>query len=233
MWRDYTNLGKWGIVRLILLVIFIILVILGAKYSKAECITIYDNTKEIVAENAYNPAKDEVEFFRHGKILMDSEIFAEPNSSCIEFFGNVHKHATEIFIREINGFFELSSGGFVKKEAVTFDFDEESQIFPNKYNLSDMRVNNMINLPIQYLGSLSQKTAGDGVTNKSKLFFVGDIPIYEFIDGYAYFPSGRNIYKISLEHFSDIKNVGESYEVLAAYRTVYYTGSSYNRRYNT
>lgn len=173
---------------------------------------------------------DSIDIYRHGKILANTFIYPNPKTST-EKFGTVSYDNEELFIRKVNGFLELSSGGFVKEEFVTFDYFLESQIKPNVLTLNDMKTYFMPVLPIQYLGTLFEKSSGDGVTNKSCLFFRGDIPIYDIIDGYAYFPSGQHIYKISIDKFSKIQNVGADYEILAAYRTVYYT-SPWEREYN-
>lgn len=184
-------------------------------------------------ENGYVKSEyvfNSITIYQEGKILKDAPIYAWSEKS-FERLGVVHKDSTELFVKKENGYLELHSGGYVKDDVVTFDFVKEPEIHPNVLTIEDMKVWNMINLPIQYLGTLVEKTAGNGVTNKSALYFRGDIPIYDIIDGYAYFPSGRNIYKISMDKFSKVQNVGEEYDILAAYRTVYY-GSASGRKHN-
>ncbi len=93
-------------------------------------------------------------------------------------------------------------------------------------SVEDFYVDNMINLPIKYIGTLAKRTSGQSVTRNGSLSFKGDIPIYDIIDGYAYFPSGRRIFKISADKFLNIQNVGANYEILDAYRTVYHSSAS-------
>jgi len=107
--------------------------------------------------------------------------------------------------------------------------DEELEYYCDL--ICNMTVENMSSLPIYKIGMLNCKSVGYGVTTKSDLNFKGIIPIYEIIYGYAYVPSGRNIYKIPLECFEEITDVGDDYTFLAAYRSVYYS-SSENRKFN-
>ncbi len=90
---------------------------------------------------------------------------------------------------------------------------------------------NMPYLAIRYVGTLAERTQGDGVTTKKSLKFIGDIPIYEIKGGYAYFPSGREIYKIDIEKFSELKDVGPDQEILDCYRTVYHSSTD-SRKHN-
>ena len=108
--------------------------------------------------------------------------------------------------------------------------DEEEEI-PVYYDVSDMKARNMVNLEIHYIGSLLKKSKGKGVTTKGSLNFSGDLVLYDIIDGYAYLPSGRNIYKIAADQFGCIEKVGPNEDVLNAYRTVYFS-SSKERKHN-
>lgn len=173
---------------------------------------------------------DSVEIYQRGKILEEALIYPEAKES-EEIFGHVEKDSEEIFIKKENGYLELVSGGFIKETAVTFDFQQELEGVENTLSVSDMKAWNMQNLPIQYLGTLAERTVGSGVTEKGSLYFEGSIPIYDIIDGEAYFPTDRKIYKISVDRFLELQNVGASYKVLAAYRTVYHR-SSKERKYN-
>lgn len=100
-----------------------------------------------------------------------------------------------------------------------------------EYSQADMKAGNMKNLAIQYLGTLSERTAGESVTSKSSLYFVDVLPIYDIIDGECYFPSGRNIFKIPQDRFQSLESVGKDSPIVAAYRTIYYTSSA-NRKHN-
>lgn len=173
---------------------------------------------------------ESLDIYRRGKILRDSPIYAESKKTK-EQWGIVHQDSEEIFVKKENGFLELSSGGFVKEADVTFDYVIEPEILPSVYSVKDMKKSNIINLPIQYLGTLAEKTPGDGVTVASQLFFRDELPIIDIIDGYAFFPVAQNIYKIAIDKFSEIQNVGKDYEILAAYRTTYY-GSEAGRKHN-
>ena len=130
------------------------------------------------------------------------------------------------FISKTNGFLELDVGGYVVEKNVIFSFVYPDEVKENTLHVDQMTMHNMPDLPIQYVGTLEKRTGGQGVTTKSKLYFKDEIPIYDIIDGFAYFPSGKHIYKISIDKFSKIKNVGSNYEILAAYRTIFYSSSS-------
>lgn len=172
----------------------------------------------------------EIDIYQRGLVLQDSPIYAEAQITS-EYLGNVEAGEELIFDKKLNGYVQLSAGGFLKETNVDFNFVPELTLEEAILTVEDMQSWNMINLEIRYLGMLVGKVTGDGVTNKSRLYFQGAIPIYDIIDGYAYFPSGRNIYKISIENFSEIQNVGSSYEIVAAYRTVFFSSNS-NRKYN-
>lgn len=173
---------------------------------------------------------DSVDIYTYGKILNEAPIYSNTEGWC-EIIGFVQKDAEYTFIKKVNGYLELLDGGFVEEKFVTFSYTIEGEIKENTLTVEDMQKWNMANLPIQYLGTLKERTAGSGVTTKSKLYFKDIIPIYDIINGEAYFPSGQNIFKISLDKFSEIENVGKSYNVLAAYRTIYYSSSS-SRKHN-
>ena len=96
---------------------------------------------------------------------------------------------------------------------------------------NDMKTWNMVNMPMRYIGNLTERTKGKGVTTKSSLYFKDSIPLYGVIDGYAYFPSGQNIYKIAVDKFENIEAIGPKCQTLAAYRTVYYSSGS-GRKHN-
>ncbi len=99
------------------------------------------------------------------------------------------------------------------------------------YSTSDMRSNNMASLNIHYYGTLPERIKARCVTGGSSRYFVGDIPIYDVIDGYAYFPSKTNIYKLEISNFTNIFAVGDDSDLLAAYRTIYFD-SPENRKFN-
>lgn len=166
-----------------------------------------------------------IDIYRLGRLLDNVLVYAEPNKNS-EIINLLSTDYEDIFIQKVNGFLELSSGGFVEEQFVTFSWMLEDEIKESTLTVEDMERWNMSELPIQYLGTLAKKTGGKGVTNKKTLNFRDVIPIYDIIDGYAYFPSGQDIYKISVDKFVEFKNVGPYYEILAAYRTVYYSSSN-------
>ncbi len=187
----------------------------------------YRVEKGFVKMDFVHPA---IDIYRNGKLLDNVAVYAAPvnNTEIINF---LPVDTEMVFIQKINGFLELNTGGFIEEKFVTFSWLQADAIKENTLTVSDMERWNMSEMPIQYLGTLAKKTGGRGVTNKKTLNFRDTIPIYDIIDGYAYFPSGQDIYKISIEKFVEIKNVGAYYEVLAAYRTVYYD-SSKARKHN-
>ena len=166
-----------------------------------------------------------LDIYRNGKFLDNAVVYSEPSQNS-QVINLVPKDLEVIFIQKVNGFLELSSGGFVEEKYVTFSWMLEDEIKESTLSVEDMTRWKMSELPIQYLGTLTKKTSGRGVTNKKSLNFRDTIPIYDIIDGYAYFPSGQDIYKISVDKFMEIKNVGAYYEVLAAYRTIYYDSTN-------
>ena len=89
----------------------------------------------------------------------------------------------------------------------------------NTINLDDMTANNMPNLQINFLGTLSgSQILGQPVTNRFPEEFSGTIPLYGFLNGIAYLPNNTNIYKIAIDKFKSIEPVGDAYEILSAYR---------------
>lgn len=173
---------------------------------------------------------DVIEVYKYGRIIEDICIYAKADVES-QIIGELKKDMEEIFIQKTNGFFELETGGFIEEKFVSFEFFNEIDVNQSVLSVNDMQMWKMPDLPILYIGSLKERTAGQGVTNKKTLYFRDDIPIYDIIDGEAYFPSGRDIYKVSLDKFSNIQNVGSEYEILGAYRTIYYT-SSKSRKHN-
>ena len=125
----------------------------------------------------------------------------------------------------------IASAEYWEDEDWIMEEMEEIEETPVFYDVSDMQAWNMVNLEIHYIGSLLEKSKGKGVTTKNTLNFSGDLVLYDIIDGYAYLPSGRNIYKIAAEMFGCIEKVGPTEEVLDAYRTVYFS-SSKARKHN-
>lgn len=168
---------------------------------------------------------DSIEIYERGKVLEEVVAFAEPNYQS-QVVAIVEKDVERICIWKENGFVLMEDIGYVPEAFVTFYFEIQPEIKPNTLNVDDMKTWRMASLPIQYIGTLEKRTGGKGVTNRNTLYFKDVIPIYDIIDGEAYFPSGRHIYKISIDKFIEIENVGPSYEILAAYRTIYYDSSS-------
>ena len=99
------------------------------------------------------------------------------------------------------------------------------------YNYSDLIPSNMANLQIHYIGYLASRVQGTSVSGKSTLWFQDMLPIYDILDGYAYFPSKRDIFKVKVSYFEGIEAVGPDYQILAAYRSIYFSSSS-ERKHN-
>ena len=180
----------------------------------------------VMAEYVY----DEVEIYKTGLVNGYTLIFGEA-----DFWGGsigyVEEGSEETFIRKKNGFLELQGGGWVLESFVNFDFVREPEILETNLTEYDFKSWNMVNLPIKYMGVLTERTKAQGVTRGGGLYFVGRIPIYDVVNGYAYFPAARNIYKLPIEKFAAYENVGSNYNMLAAYRTTFY-GSPSGRKFN-
>ncbi len=100
------------------------------------------------------------------------------------------------------------------------------------YQTSDMYQANMANLEIHYIADLTTRIQGVSVTTRGRSrYFIGAIPIYDVIGGYAYFPSKTDIYKLPITEFTNVFVVGDDSYYLAAYRTIYFDSSD-NRKYN-
>ena len=200
-----------------------------SQYPEKSTIEIYEELGEWYrVENGYVMKEyvyDSVEINQKGRLLINSFIYEKANFYS-KILGYAESESEINFISKTNGFLELDVGGYVVEKNVTFSFVYPDEVKENTLHVDQMTMHNMPDLPIQYVGTLEKRTGGQGVTTKSKLYFKDEIPIYDIIDGFAYFPSGKHIYKISIDKFSKIKNVGSNYEILTAYRTIFYSSSS-------
>lgn len=184
-------------------------------------------------ENGYVYAQyvfDSALIDKNGIVMCCANIYGESNVDS-GVIGFVDEEEICRFVRKQNGFLELSTGGWIPENAVTFDFIQIFDYPEMILSTDDMKTWNMQNLQIQFIGTLAARTKSQGVTTKSALYFKDSIPIYGIIDGYAYFPSGQHIYKMPIEKFASIEEIGPMHETLAAYRTVYYSSSS-GRKHN-
>lgn len=213
-----------------------------AQYPRESTIEILEDLGDWYrVENGYVKKEfvyPSIEINMKGKALDDIAIFAdyiENNENneleMREILGVLKKDTEQIFVSKVNGYLELLSGGFVKEKFITFNLVTDADILVETLSVEDMKPNNMPNLQIRYIGTLKQRTSGSCVNKKKTLHFVDEIPIYDILNQEAYFPSGREIYKIPLTEFSEIKKVGASEEILASYRTIYYS-SSKERKHN-
>lgn len=205
-----------------------------SQYPKKSTFVILENLGDwLKVEDGFVKAEyvyDEVEIYQIGRINGYALIFGEPDF-WLGSIGFVEEGSEELFIRKKNGFAELSSGGWVLESFIDFNYVKEPEILETNLTVDDFQSWNMINLPIKYIGILSDRVKGQGVTKSGALYFQGAIPLYDVLDGVAYFPSGRHIYKMPIENFIEFENVGSAYQTLAAYRTVYHSSGS-ARRYN-
>lgn len=173
---------------------------------------------------------DSASIDKNGIIMCCANIYGESNIDS-GIIGYVNAEEICRFVQKKNGFVELATGGWVPENAVTFDFIQIYD-YPETYlTESDMESWNMPNLQIGYIGTLTKRTKAQGVTTSGGLYFKDSIPVYGIIDGYAYFPSGRNIYKMSIDKFASFEEVGPMHQTIAAYRTVYYS-SGRGRKHN-
>lgn len=173
---------------------------------------------------------DSVSIDEVGIVMCCAPIYGEANINS-DVIGSVSEEEIIHFVQKKNGFLELMTGGWIPESAVSFDYEHVYNYPEIALTESDMKTWNMANMPMRYIGNLIERTKGKGVTTKSSLYFKDSIPLYGVIDGYAYFPSGQNIYKISIDKFSSIEEIGPKNQTLAAYRTVYYS-STKGRKHN-
>ena len=116
-----------------------------------------------------------------------------------------------------NGYYKINDHCYVNEEYI---------YITERYTQNTVfHVDNMKYLRIRYMGRIDEKAAAEGVTVKASLWFKGEIPVYDVVNGYAYFPRGKNgIYKIPVEAFAELTPIGEDYDMLTAYRTTYKVG---------
>ncbi len=173
---------------------------------------------------------DSVSIDEVGIVMCCAPIYGEANINS-DVIGSIEEEEIIHFVRKKNGFLELLTGGWIPESAVSFDYEHVYDFSEVVLTVEDMKTWNMINMPMKYIGTLKVRTRSKGVTTSSSLYFKDSIPLYGVIDGYAYFPSGQHIYKISIDKFENIVEIGPKHETLAAYRTVYYS-SSKSRKHN-
>ncbi len=173
---------------------------------------------------------DSASIDKNGIIMCCANIYGEANIDS-GVIGYVNEEEICRFVQKKNGFVELATGGWILENTMTFDFIQIYDYPEILLTEDDMKSWNMPNLQIQYIATLSERTKSQGVTTKGGLYFKGSIPVYAIIDGYAYFPSGRNIYKMSVDKFVYFEEIGPMHQTLAAYRTVYYSSAS-GRKHN-
>lgn len=167
---------------------------------------------------------EEIDVYMH-IITVRSATMREEASLKSKIIANVDEGAEYIAISKKNGFIKVEGGGWIHETAcVPYKAVIASE--QEQYTLEELSASNMANLKIQAIGHIVTKTKAQSVTTKKALYFKGDIPIYCIIDNYAYFPSGRNIYKLSVEKFTDIATVDATSQILDSYRTVYYDSST-------
>ncbi len=167
----------------------------------------------------------------YGKITTNLKIREMPTTDSIQV-GLLYKDEIVEILGVVDDWYRVK-GGFVYSSYVTI-IDNSALKFmeaESTYSILDMTQDNMPYLRNKYIGTLSKKTKGEGVTNNKKLNFVGDIPIIDIIDGYAYFASGKDIYKAKVSSFETIVEIGDDCEIIDAYRTVFFS-STKNRKYN-
>ena len=109
------------------------------------------------------------------------------------------------------------------------------------YTEDTVKHEKMKNLKVHYLGRLTNDQLAEAVTSSKPkeikavdAFNYYSLPIYDVIGEYAYFPIGRDIYKLNIHAFHSIMWVGEfgTYgEVVTCYRTDY-SSSSAERKFN-
>ncbi len=133
---------------------------------------------------------------------------------------------------DLGEWFRVDSGFVFKQYVRLCDESIYYAIINQKYYyLNEFYVDNMVNLKNHYLIRLLGKCKAQGVTKKGLVNISGDIPCYDIIDNFAYFASGRNIYKVSIEFFSEVIPIGSDYEILDVYRTTFFD-SSKSRKHN-
>lgn len=165
-----------------------------------------------------------------GIILQSTDIYGEASMDS-GIIGYVSQDEFCNFIQKKNGFVELSTGGWVLESVVELDYRPIYNYPATELTLDELKAWNMPNIPIKYIGTLLKRSKAQGVTKGGGLYFQDSIPVYGIIDEYAYFPSGRHIYKMNVDKFLSFEEIGPTHETIAAYRTVYYS-SSRGRKHN-
>ena len=167
----------------------------------------------------------------YGKVTTNLRIREKPTTDS-EQVGLLYKDEIIVIYGKTDNWYRVD-GGFVCADFVSLIDNSVSELahVDSFYTTVDFNLFNMANLRNNYIGTIPKKVKCESVTGGKKLSFVGEIPIYDIIDEFAYFASGQNIYRTKITNFDHIEEIGYDHSIVAAYRTVYYSSSS-NRKYN-
>ena len=134
-------------------------------------------------------------------------------------------------LEDLGDWYRVPEGYVMSKYVILGEVPDKPQVNFDDLNTNTLKVGEMPYLNIMAIGTLSQRVKGTCVTGSGSLYFEGVIPIYGVSGEYAYFPSGRNIYKIAISKFSSFEDVGPNFNIIAAYRTVYWSSTA-SRKHN-
>ena len=166
-----------------------------------------------------------------GKVTTNLRIREQPTTESTQV-GLLYKDQVIEIYGKVDNWYRVE-GGFVSADYVSLMDNSIAELanVDNFYTVDDLNIYNMSNLRNNYIGTIAKKVKCNSVTGGKSLNFVGEIPIYDIIDEYAYFGSGQNIYKTKITNFDHIEAIGYGQHIVDAYRTVYYNSSN-NRKYN-
>lgn len=198
------------------LLIFLLLCV-ACSFALAEESYVEELVEELYMQENFKP------MYAEGMILVDNHLnVREKPFIDSDVVGKLYYGDMVFITGSCNGYYEINTNRFVSEEYV---------LITENYSKSTVFVNeNMKYLRIKYIGKITEKVAAEGVTMKSSLWFLGEIPVYDIVDGYVYFPRGKGIYRLPEDAFDEFIPVGEDSEILTAYRTTYSRSGSQESR---
>jgi len=185
-----------------------------------------ENYEDLLMEEIFMRDNFEV-MYAEGMVLVDGYLRVREKPFDDSKIVGRRFHGDMVFVTgKCNGYYKIDDHQYVHENYVYLTEEYSST--------SVFCLDNMKYLRLKYLGRIETGTYASSITRTNSLRFEGEIPLYDIVDGYAYFPRGKkDIFKIPVEVFSEIIPAGEDYELLASYRTTYETkGSSASRAHN-
>jgi len=165
--------------------------------------------EELYMEEHFEPMYAEGMVLVNGYLRVREKPFVDSKAVGKRFHGDM------VFITgQCNGFYQINDNQYISEEYV---------YITERYSGTDVfTLKNMKYLRIKYLGVIQEKISASSINRNVSLRFQGEIPLYEVVDGYAYFPRGKeDIFKIPVEAFAELIPVGEDHDLLTVYRTTF------------